>query len=138
MKPSHPAVRIIHQKVHSLLDRRYAERVAFRCRATYSREEGARIVTGEGILKDLSKTGCKIVGTAIRPLGGSFTLHLHLKDGQAPLRLIDAIVSGIDKGTFSVRFPSLPPADRKRLQNVVWKNISLSSAHDRRIAFRIV
>lgn len=84
MKPSHPAVRITHQKIHSLLDRRYAERVTFRCRVTYSREEGARIVTGEGILKDLSKTGSKIVGTTIRPLGGSFTLYLYLEDGQPP------------------------------------------------------
>ena len=138
MKPSHPAVRITHQKTHSLLDRRYAERVAFRCRVTYSREEGARIVTGEGILEDLSKTGSKIVGTTIRPLGGSFTPHLHLEDGQTPLRLIDAIVTGVDKGTFSVRFPGLPPDDRKRLQDIVWKNISLSSSHNRRTAFRIL
>ena len=138
MKPCHPAVQSSHQKVHSLLDRRYAERVAFRYQITYSGEEGARIVTGEGTLKNLSKTGCKILGTTTSSLGGSLTLHLHLEDGQAPLCLTDAIVSGIDKGTFSVRFPSLSSGDRKRLQNVVWKNISLSSTHDRRTAFRIV
>lgn len=138
MKPSHPAVQVSHQKAHSLLDRRYAERVVFRGRITYSGEEGARIVTGEGILNDLSKTGCKILGTTTSPLGSSLTLFLHLEDGQAPLRLTDAIVSGIDKGAFSVRFPSLSPADRKRLQDVVWKNISLTSSHHRRTAFRIV
>ena len=138
MKLSHLALTPHHQKVHSLLDRRYAERVAFRCQITYSGEEGARIVTGEGTLKNLSKTGCKILGTTTSSLRGSLTLHLHLEDGQAPLCLTDAIVSGIDKSTFSVRFPSLSSTDRKRLQNVVWKNISLSSAHDRRTAFRIV
>ncbi len=120
MKLSHLALTPHHQKVHSLLDRRYAERVAFRCQITYSGEEGARIVTGEGTLKNLSKTGCKILGTTTSSLRGSLTLHLHLEDGQAPLCLTDAIVSGIDKSTFSVRFPSL------------------SSAHDRRTAFRIV
>jgi len=138
MKPCYPAVQRSHQKVHSLLDRRYAERVAFRCQITYSGEEGARIVTGGGTLKNLSKTGCKILGTTTSSLGGSLTLHLHLEDGQAPLCLTDAIVSGIDKSTFSVRFPSLSSTDRKRLQNVVWKNISLSSTQDRRTAFRIV
>ena len=138
MKPCHPAVQSSHQKVHSLLDRRYAERVAFRCQITYSGEEGARIVTGGGTLRNLSKTGCKILGTTTSSLGGSLTLHLHLEDGQAPLCLTDAIVSGIDKSTFSVRFPSLSLDDRKRLQDIVWKNISLSSAHNRRTAFRIV
>lgn len=138
MKPSHPAVQSNHQKAHSLLDRRYAERVAFHGTITYSLEEGARIVTGEGVIKDLSKTGCKIVGTTTSPLGGSLTLQLHLGDGQAPLCITGANVSGIDKGTFSVRFPSLSPANRKRLQDVVWKNISLSSSHHRRTAFRIV
>ncbi|OGW52168.1 MAG: hypothetical protein A2V62_03815 [Nitrospirae bacterium RBG_19FT_COMBO_58_9] len=138
MKPSHPAFQVNHQKAHSLLDRRYAERVVLRGRITYSGEEGARIVTGEGILKDLSKTGCKILGTITSPLGSSLILLLHLEDGQAPLRLTDAIVSGIDKGTFSVRFPSLSPTERKRLQDVVWKNISLTSSHHRRTAFRIV
>ena len=138
MKLSHLALKPTHQKVHSLLDRRYAERVAFRCQITYSGEEGARIVTGEGTLKNLSKTGCKILGMTTSSLGGSLTLHLHLADGQAPLRLTDVIVTGIEKGTFSVRFPSLSSTDRKRLQNVVWKNVSLSSGHDRRVAFRIV
>ena len=138
MKPCHPAVLRSHQKVHSPLNRRYAERVAFRCQIIYSGEEGARIVTGGGSLKNLSETGCKILGTTTSSLGGSLTLHLHLEDGQAPLCLTDAIVSGIDKSTFSVRFPSLSSTDRKRLQNVVWKNISLSSTQDRRTAFRIV
>jgi c-di-GMP-binding flagellar brake protein YcgR len=119
MKPCHPAVQISHQKAHSLLDRRYAERVVFRGRITYSGEEGARIVTGEGVLKDLSKTGCKILGTTTSSLGASLALHLHLGDGQAPLRITDAIISGIGKDTFSVRFPSLSPADRKRLQDIV-------------------
>ena len=138
MKLDHPVLRRTNQQAHSLLYRRYAERVAFRCRITYSREEGARIVTEEGILKDLSKTGCKIAGTPAGSLESSFTLHLHLEDGLAPLCLTDAIVTGIDKGTFSVRFPNLSPADRKRLQDIVWKNISLSSSGNRRAAFRIV
>jgi hypothetical protein len=62
MKLSHPFLKINNQKPHSLLDRRYAERAPIRYRINYSGEEGTRIVTGEGTLKDLSKTGCKILG----------------------------------------------------------------------------
>jgi hypothetical protein len=84
MKLGDPILKVNDQKAHSLLDRRYAERVPIRYRISYSGEEGARIVTGEGALKDLSKTGCKILGTATSSLGSSLTLLLDLEDGQAP------------------------------------------------------
>ena len=89
MKLSHPVSGINNQKAHSLLDRRYAERVPIRYRISYSGEEGARIVKGEGTLKDLSKTGCKILGTTTSSLGSCLTLLLDLEDGQAPMRLTD-------------------------------------------------
>ena len=85
MKLSHTDLKIHNQKAHSLLDRRYAERVPIRYRITYSGEGGARIVTGEGALKDLSKTGCKILGAATSSLGSRLTLLLDLEDGQAPM-----------------------------------------------------
>ena len=87
MKLDHTVLKINNQKTHSLLDRRYAERVPIRYRITYSGEEGARIVTGEGALKDLSKTGCKILGAATVSLGSLLTLLLDLEDGQSPMRL---------------------------------------------------
>ena len=138
MKLGNPILRVNTQKSHSLLDRRYAERVPIRYRITYSGEEGARIVRGEGALKDLSKTGCKILGVAESSLGSRITLQLDLEDGQAPMRLTDVLVSWIAKDSFAVKFPKLTPEERKRLQEVIFKNISLSSLDDRRTAFRIV
>jgi c-di-GMP-binding flagellar brake protein YcgR len=138
MKLSHPVLRINNQKAHSLLDRRYAERVPIRYRINYSGEEGARIVKGEGILKDLSKTGCKILGATTSSLGSRITLLLDLEDGQAPMRLTDVLVSWIDSDSFAVRFPKLSADERKRLQEVIFKNISLSSLDDQRTAFRII
>jgi c-di-GMP-binding flagellar brake protein YcgR len=138
MKLGDPILKVNDQKAHSLLDRRYAERVSIRYRISYSGEEGARIVTGDGALKDLSKTGCKILGTATSSLGSRLTLLLDLEDGQAPMRLTDVLVSWIARDSFAVRFPKLSPDDRKRLQEVVFKNISLSSLDDRRTAFRII
>ncbi|HJS66849.1 MAG TPA: PilZ domain-containing protein [Nitrospiraceae bacterium] len=138
MKLNHPILKVNTQKAHSLLDRRHAERVPTRHRITYFREEGARIVTGEGALKDLSKTGCKILGMTTNPLGSRLTLILDLEDGQAPLRLTNVLVSWVASDSFAVEFPKLSSEERKRLQNVILKNISLSSLDDRRTAFRIV
>jgi len=139
MKSNHPVLNINNQKIHSLLDRRYAERAPIRYRISYSGEEGARIVTGEGTLKDLSKTGCNVLGATTSSLGSSLTLLLFLEDGKAPLCLTDVIVSWIASDSFAVRFPRLSAEERKRLQDVIWKNVSLSSSlDDRRTAFRIV
>jgi PilZ domain len=138
MKLSHPALKINHQKAHSLLDRRYAERVLIRCRITYSGEEGARIVTGEGTLKDLSKTGCKILGATTSSLGSSLTLLLYLENRQAPLCLTGNTVPWVAGDSFAVRFAKLTSSERRRLQEVIWKNVSVSPLDDRRTAFRIV
>ena len=138
MKLGNPILKVNTQKSHSLLDRRYAERVPIRYRITYSGEEGARIVRGEGALKDLSKTGCKILGVATSSLGSRLTLHLDLEDGQAPMRLHNVRVSWIASDSFAVKFPKLSSEERKRLQEVIFKNISLSSLDDRRTAFRII
>lgn len=138
MKLINPVFKINNQKPHSLLDRRYAGRVPIGCRISYSGEEGARIVTGEGTLKDLSKTGCKIMGATTSSLGSTLTMVLCLEDGQAPMRLTDVTVSWISKDSFAVRFQKLSTDERKRLQEVVRKNVSLASLDDRRTAFRIV
>jgi hypothetical protein len=54
------------------------------------------------------------------------------------LRLPDVLISWIDKDSFAVKFPKLSQEERKRLQDVILKNISLSSINDQRAAFRIV
>ena len=138
MKLSHPALKINPQKAHSLLDRRSAERVPIRYMVSYYEQEGARLVTREGTLKNLSKTGCKIFGATMHVPGSSLTLLLHLEDGQAPLCLIGNTVSWVSGDSFAVRFPKLSAEDRKRLQEVIWESASVSSLVDRRTAFRIV
>ncbi|MEO6307894.1 MAG: PilZ domain-containing protein [Nitrospiraceae bacterium] len=138
MKLNHPILKVNTPKAHSLLDRRYAERVPIGYRISYSGEEGARIVKGEGRLKDLSKTGCKILSATTSSLGSSLSLLLDFEDGKAPMRLTDVTVSWLGKDSFAVRFPKLSADERRRLQEVIWKNISVSSLGDQRTAFRIV
>ena len=123
---------------HAPLDRRYAERALIQHDVTYTSTEGARFTTSTGSLKDLSKTGCKIVGTALPAVGIHVTITLYLNDGQAPLSLTDATVSWIKGDVFAVRFSKLTDDARKRLQGVVLKHVSLSDGQNHRTAFRIV
>lgn len=138
MKLSHPVLQKHDQKAHRLLDRRSAERVPIRFQISHSGLKGARIVTGEGTLKDLSKTGCKIWGVAPSSLGSSMTLVLYLEEGQAPLCLTEVTISWIDSDSFAVRFPRLSAEERRRLQDVICRNVSVSSLDDRRTAFRFI
>jgi len=125
-------------RAHAPLDRRYAERAPLDHEVTYSRTEGARITTSTGTLQDLSKTGCKILGSTAPALGLSVTFTLNLDDGQAPLRLTEATVTWMKGNLFALRFPTLTENDRKRIQAVIWKHVSLSNGKSYRTAFRIV
>ena len=121
---------------HAPLDRRYAERVPIHYRVIYTGTEGARLIQTKGSLIDLSKTGCKILGTMLPAAGSCLTVTVYLEDGQAPLCLTDATVSRIKGSVFAVRFPKLTQDERKRIQAVIWKHVTLSKNH--RAAFRIV
>ena len=123
---------------HAPLDRRYAERALIHQDVTYTGTEGARFTTSRGSLKDLSKTGCRIVGTTLPAAGVRLTLTLYLDDGEAPLRLTDATVSWIKGNVFAVRFSKLTANERKRVQGVIWKHVTLSKAKGCRTAFHIV
>jgi hypothetical protein len=129
---------LVAPRTHAPLDRRYAERALIHHEVTYTGTEGARFTTSTGSLKDLSKTGCKILGTTLPPIGGSVTVTLYLNDGQSPLCLTDSTVSWIKGNLFAVRFPKLADDERKRVQSVIWKHVSLSKAESHRTAFRIV
>ena len=123
---------------HAPLDRRYAERVPIEYRVTYTRTEGARLITIRGVLKDLSKTGCQIRGTVLPNAGDTLRLTIYLGDEGTPLCLTDATVSWIKGSVFAVRFPPLSNSERKRLQAVIWKHVTLTHAKTHRIAFPIL
>ncbi len=125
-------------KSFATLDRRYAERVPTGGRVAYEGTEGARIVKKEGAIIDLSKTGCKIQGFSPPAPGSTVTLQLHLDDDKAPLCLTHASVSWVAGSLFAVRFPKLSPDERKRLQGVIWKNVTVTALNHRQTAFRIV
>lgn len=124
-------------KTRPPLDRRYAERAPINCKVFYLGADGARIVRVEGTLQDLSTTGCKILGKTQPVLGGDLILHIYIEDGRAPLCLTGWQITWVKGFSFAIRFPRLTSEERKRVQEVIWRNVTLSSVNHNRTAFRI-
>ena len=124
-------------RTHAPLDRRDAERAPVACKIIYTGTEGARIIRIEGSLQDISQTGCKILGKTPPVSGCVLSLLLCLEDGKAPLLLTGAHVTWVKGCSFAVRFPRLTPEERKRLQEIIWRNVTLSATGHHRAAFRL-
>lgn len=125
------------RKSYTPLDGRYAERVAVTCRIHYVGEVPTQPHMGEGLTKDVSVSGCKIVSDRPVTRGTLLTLTVALPDGQPPLSLKSVHVIWVSGCQFSVRFMHLTQEQRKRLQSFIWKSISHNTVSDRRVRFRL-
>jgi hypothetical protein len=126
------------RKHYTSLDGRYTERVAVTCRVHYAGEVFTQPHRGEGLTKDVSMSGCKIVSDRPVTRGTLLTLTIALPDGRLPLSLKSAHVVWVSGCQFSVRFMHLSQEDRKRLQFFIWKSISHDTVSDHRTRFRLV
>jgi c-di-GMP-binding flagellar brake protein YcgR len=126
------------QDVDAFLDRRAAERAPVDCPISFISEErydsGSKVT---GTLCDLSKTGCKIFSLRPPPQGTQITLILHLPDGRPPMYLIGTIVRHVHGHVFGAEFLPLVPEERRRIQAIIFKNLTWSVYSLRRPAFRI-
>lgn len=123
---------------YSSLDKRYAERVAVSCSVSYKGEVSTQPHRGEGLVTNLSLSGCKIASEHPVTRGTLLTLTIALPDGSAPLRLSSAHVVWVSGCQFSVRFMQLGQDDRKRIQTFLWKRISHNTVQDQRPRFRLM
>ena len=88
-------------------------RVDFRVIPTHTLKEQT------GRMDVLSANGCTIL-THHRPAVGTILeLRIALPDGEWPLRVDHAHVTGSQWGAFSADFMSLPPRDKARLHQYV-------------------
>ena len=138
MKPSPLDSSITRKNAHAPLDRRYAERVPIQFRVMYSTEADPKLVKGEGSLRDLSKSGCKVTAAVVPHVGSSITLFLYIEDGNPPMCLTGTTVSWVAGHLFAAKFPKLTSEERRRLQDMIWKHATLLPTKHQRAAFRIV
>jgi c-di-GMP-binding flagellar brake protein YcgR len=126
------------QPAYSSLDKRYSERVAVTCPVRYSGEVSTQPHKGEGVTKDISLSGCKMISERPVTRGTLLSLTIALPDREGPLKLTSAHVVWVSGCHFSVRFMQLSQADRKRIQAFLWKNITHDTVQNQRTRFRLV
>ena len=122
------------------LDRRNSHRVALQAGVIYVCEgsEGDQSSHGNGQLIELSKEGCRIVGSHPVVTGSSLTLSITLSDGHAALCLRGARVCWIEGNKFGVKFATLTNSERQRVQNLVWKFASKAAESEDHTGFRFL
>jgi len=126
------------RKSYVPLDNRYAERVAITCRVRYVGEVPTQPHQGEGLTKNISVSGCRIISDRPVTRGTLLTLTIALPDGLPQLVLNSALVVWVSGCQFSVRFMDLNQAHRKRIQSFIWKSISHQTVSNQRTRFRLM
>jgi hypothetical protein len=116
------------------LDRRNTQRIALETSVTYVSVDN-QFSNGEGRLVDLSKEGCRIVGTRPVATGSILTLSIKLNDGHSPLCLC-AKVCWIEGNRFGVNFAKLTDNERQRVQSLVCKFASRDDESEGHTGFR--
>ena len=129
---------MMNRKPYVPLDNRYAERVAVICRVRYVGEVPTQPHQGEGLTKNISVSGCKVISDRPVTRGTLLTLTIGLPDGLPQLTLKSAHVVWVSGCQFSVRFMDLNREYRKRLQSFIWKSISHTTVSDQRTRFRLI
>jgi hypothetical protein len=91
---------------------RIATRVKLSCRAFFS--SGG--LEGEGLVNDLSKTGCKVQCQTLPEAGATLKIDLFLPDYPRPLKIERGLVRWVKTDTFGVEFVELQASQRERLR----------------------
>ena len=85
----------------------------------HSSFHSANVVSGDGILSDLSIRGCRVLSlTEVKP-GTIIQLRVEIGDDEPPLQIKQALVRWYRDSSFGVQFVTLIPDEWARLQHVV-------------------
>lgn len=71
---------------------------------------------GEGLVNDLSKTGCKIHCETVPEAGAALKVELFLPDYPRPLKVERSVVRWVKGDTFGVEFVDIQASQRERLR----------------------
>ncbi len=71
---------------------------------------------GEGLVNDLSKTGCKIQCETVPEMGASLKVELFLPDYPRPLKVERSVVRWVKADTFGIEFVDIQASQRERLR----------------------
>lgn len=97
---------------------RKAPRIRLGCRLFFSSENYHE---GEGVIIDLSKSGCAAESETAVDIGMILELTIFLPDYDWQLHLDRSVVRWIHGQTFGLEFQDLRPVHRERLRRLVEK-----------------
>jgi hypothetical protein len=100
-------------------ERRTTGRMLAHCHVHYRRTDGRLGVLEEGVVKDMSLTGCHILTKAALQPGERITLVVYFNDGQLPITLPGTTVCWRQHHRVGVRFPDMTAEERTRLKAIV-------------------
>jgi hypothetical protein len=100
-------------------ERRTGGRMLAHCHVHYRRTDGRLGVLEEGVVKDMSLSGCHIITKAALQPGELITLVVYFTDGQLPITLPGTTVCWRQNHRFGVRFPDMTAEERTRLEAIV-------------------
>ncbi|MBM4127430.1 MAG: PilZ domain-containing protein [Nitrospira sp.] len=95
------------------MDHRKTPRFPVQFRSSFS---SANIVSGVGVLNDLSSGGCRIFSTTSVKPGTTLALCIEMFGEEPPMQIKQVVVRWCRDGQFGVEFLSLAPEDWARLQ----------------------
>jgi hypothetical protein len=75
--------------------------------------------TGEGVLLDLSSTGCRLRSNITLHAGAYLALRIDVGQEPAPLAVEVSVVRWCKNGSFGVEFLRYSQGDRERVTNLV-------------------
>lgn len=95
------------------MDHRKNPRFPVQFRSSFS---SANIVSGIGMLSDLSSGGCRIFSATPAKSGTTLALQIEVPGDKPPLRIKQVVIRWCRDGQFGVEFLSFAPEDWVRLQ----------------------
>lgn len=118
------SVKTLH-RTHPICDRRMEHRFPIDVRLMYSAQddEESQLITGDGSVVDLSKTGLRIHGNVAVSSGLDMTLFLYLPDGRDPLFVLSARVTWSRGHVFGVKILKMNVRERNRLHYFLGTNL---------------
>ena len=82
-------------------------------------------VIGKGVVKNLSRTGLRVLGDHSLTLGTEVTIRLHLGETDPPLEISRATVRWAGQYEFGLRIEHLTPHAAHRLAGLINADINL-------------
>ena len=95
------------------------EKEARYCRLSYSFQAGGVSYEAQGLTRDVSKTGCGILGNIIPSAGTPIRLTLDLLDREAPLSFEGTVTWTVGE-FFEVRLFDVDVKDYTRIRRYLW------------------